>query len=53
MKSVRLAGLWEDTLRYPETREEKRLEEEGAGKGKSKVCNTSWEESQDQIVCVR
>lgn len=40
-------------LRYPETVEEKLVEEEGAGKGKSKVCSVSWEESQDQIVCVR
>ena len=53
MKPVQLAGLWEEMLRYPEIMEEKQLEEEGAGKGKSKMCNTSWEESQDQVVCVR
>lgn len=28
MKSVQLAGLWEEMLRYPETMEEKHLEEE-------------------------
>lgn len=53
MKSVSLAGPWEEMLRCPEAMEEKHLEEEGAGKGKSKVCNTSWGESQGQIVCVR
>lgn len=41
MKSVQLAGLWEEMLRYPETMEEKHLEEGGAGKGKSKVCKTN------------